>query len=328
MRAHQATYPIATMARVFGVSPSGYYAWRDREPSQHQLDDENLMERIERYHRRSGGIYGAPRIHQDLVQEDGLAVSRKRVARLMRLMGLRGVSRRRGFKTTQRDAGLDPNRWTVRLRGHHDVGALKRFDQEDLLAAEWLRCRIGWRHRYRPLRDNERFGGGCGRCHVGDEQRKPFALEGEPDWKSYGLMILNQRWDIVFAKPQVFQEIFKPLGVEGCEVVDTTGDPLNSIVQLKPQELVKLDTSGLRLEECTTCGELKFNHVEGDYLPRVVSETSSDFVATEAVFGSGGQAEHVPMISSRLYRRLLDSGLAGSLDYLPHANEPATDLVR
>ncbi|MEO1483004.1 MAG: hypothetical protein AAFU77_12935 [Myxococcota bacterium] len=204
----------------------------------------------------------------------------------------------------------------------------KRFDQEDLLAAEWLRCRIGWRHRYRPLRDNERFGGGCGRCHVGDEQRKPFALEGEPDWKSYGLMILNQRWDIVFAKPQVFQEIFKPLGVEGCEVVDTTGDPLNSIVQLKPQELVKLDTSGLRLEECTTCGELKFNHVEGDYLPRVVSETSSDFVATEAVFGSGGQAEHVPMISSRLYRRLLDSGLAGSLDYLPHANEPATDLVR
>ncbi|MEL6547301.1 MAG: IS3 family transposase [Myxococcota bacterium] len=103
MRAHQATFPIATMARVFGVSPSGYYAWRDREPSQHQLDDENLMERIEHYHRRSGGVYGAPRIHQDLVQEDGLAVSRKRVARLMRLMGLRGVSRRRGFKTTQRD---------------------------------------------------------------------------------------------------------------------------------------------------------------------------------------------------------------------------------
>ncbi len=28
MSAHQAEFPIATMARVLGVSPSGYYAWR------------------------------------------------------------------------------------------------------------------------------------------------------------------------------------------------------------------------------------------------------------------------------------------------------------
>ncbi|MEM6533329.1 MAG: IS3 family transposase, partial [Myxococcota bacterium] len=85
------------------VSSSGYYAWRDREPSQHALDDENLMERILKYWERSGRIYGSPRIYQDLVQEEKLIVSEKRVARLMRMLGIQGVSRRRSrFRTTVR----------------------------------------------------------------------------------------------------------------------------------------------------------------------------------------------------------------------------------
>ncbi len=33
MRANQARWPIATMARLLGVSTSGYYAWLVREPS-------------------------------------------------------------------------------------------------------------------------------------------------------------------------------------------------------------------------------------------------------------------------------------------------------
>jgi len=104
MRAHQASFPIATMARALGVSTSGYYAWRDREPSKREVEDGELLELIVKYHDRSDGTYGAPRIHQDLVQEEGLAVSKKRVARLMRAAGICGVSRRRGIKTTRRSA--------------------------------------------------------------------------------------------------------------------------------------------------------------------------------------------------------------------------------
>ena len=51
----------------------------------------------------SDEIYGSPNIHADL-REEGTRVGRKRIARLMRKAGLRGVWRRRGFVvTTQRD---------------------------------------------------------------------------------------------------------------------------------------------------------------------------------------------------------------------------------
>ena len=101
MSAHQAVHRIATMCRMLGVSPSGYYAWRRRKPSARSAVDAALTEKIRRFHDRSQGTYGVPRVHVDLV-EDGHRVGRKRVARLMRRAGLRGVSRRRGVRTTVR----------------------------------------------------------------------------------------------------------------------------------------------------------------------------------------------------------------------------------
>ena len=101
MKAHQALYPIATMCRVLGVSPSGYYAWRKRWPSARAQADALLKERIEAIHRRSRGTYGAPRILAELAAQ-GHRVGRKRVARLMQEAGLQGVSRRKKVHTTTR----------------------------------------------------------------------------------------------------------------------------------------------------------------------------------------------------------------------------------
>jgi putative transposase len=95
------------MCRVLGVSPSGYYAWRNREPSARAKKDAELSEKIRSYHEASRGTYGAPRIHADLADED-IRVGRKRVARLMRAAGLQGVSRRKGPRTTVRDAQNRP----------------------------------------------------------------------------------------------------------------------------------------------------------------------------------------------------------------------------
>ena len=101
MKAYRAEFPIATMCRVLGASPSGYYAWRKRLPSKREQEDAVLKERIGEFHKASRETYGSPRIHVDLAEE-GTRVSRKRVARLMQEAGLRGVCRRRRVRTTQR----------------------------------------------------------------------------------------------------------------------------------------------------------------------------------------------------------------------------------
>ncbi len=90
---------VAAMCRVLGVSTSGHYAWLSRGPSERARADEMLLRRIRLIHSHSRQTYGAPRIHAELA-DDGVRAGRKRVARLMRREGLRGISRRKGIRTT------------------------------------------------------------------------------------------------------------------------------------------------------------------------------------------------------------------------------------
>ncbi|MBV6520051.1 MAG: L-carnitine dehydrogenase [Gemmatimonadaceae bacterium] len=94
-------FPVATMCRVLKVSPSGFYAWRQRGLSARAVRDVTLTAHITRFHTRSDGTYGAPRILRDL-RDIHERVGQKRVARLLRDAGLRGVSRRRWITTTDR----------------------------------------------------------------------------------------------------------------------------------------------------------------------------------------------------------------------------------
>ncbi|HEY3373445.1 MAG TPA: IS3 family transposase [Candidatus Aquicultor sp.] len=88
-----AHHSISRLARVLGVTAAGYYAWKFRAPSERKLQDELLKTKIERIHKDSFGIYGAPRIHAELKAND-ICVGRKRVARLMKELGIEGVSKR------------------------------------------------------------------------------------------------------------------------------------------------------------------------------------------------------------------------------------------
>ena len=107
MQASQAELGVSTTARLLGVSRSGYYAWRARPPSRRAAADERLKRAIRTVHAVSRGTYGAPRIHAELVSQ-GFRVGRRRVARLMRELGICGVSRRRGVRTTIRDLERRP----------------------------------------------------------------------------------------------------------------------------------------------------------------------------------------------------------------------------
>ena len=108
MKENRATFPLAAMCRVLGLSPSGYYDWLTRPPSDRARRDIELQGKILLIWGGSGETYGCPRIHAEL-RAAGERVSRKRVARLMRDLGIQGVTRRR-FKTmtTRKDAKARP----------------------------------------------------------------------------------------------------------------------------------------------------------------------------------------------------------------------------
>jgi len=70
------------MCEVYDVSRSGYYAWRDRKPSERAKANQSLAKKIKYIHDKSFGIYGSPRITKKLHQQ-GVQVSENRVARIM-----------------------------------------------------------------------------------------------------------------------------------------------------------------------------------------------------------------------------------------------------
>lgn len=107
MKANQATYPVRVMGRLLGVSASGFYAWKNRPPSKRALQDLALTAKIHAIHRRSGEAYGAPSIHAELADDHAIRVGCKRVARLMRAAGLKGLKPPSFVTTTVADAAAD-----------------------------------------------------------------------------------------------------------------------------------------------------------------------------------------------------------------------------
>lgn len=91
------------MCALYGVSRAGFYAWCKRDPSVRQREDQALSARVRQAHADSRGLYGSPRVTQQL-RLDGHSVGRRRVARLMREGGLQGRSARlyRNSKVLQR----------------------------------------------------------------------------------------------------------------------------------------------------------------------------------------------------------------------------------
>lgn len=96
---HRPMWRLKAMCRALQVTKAGYFAWRNAPPSRRQDHDSALTVRIRAIHAQSDQIYGSPRIEREL-QADGIPVSRKRVARLMREAGISAIPPRRYVVTT------------------------------------------------------------------------------------------------------------------------------------------------------------------------------------------------------------------------------------
>jgi hypothetical protein len=102
--AEKANYPISLLCRMLGVSRSGFHAWQRRPPSDRELADAWLVERIREIRAESRQTYGARRVHRALRHRD-VRVGRKRVERLMR-RELSALVPKRYRRTTIRGPGV------------------------------------------------------------------------------------------------------------------------------------------------------------------------------------------------------------------------------
>ncbi len=121
MADHNQVFPIEKMSAVFKVSRSGYYRWLSSPPSARATKNQQLNRAIHRVWEDSGRCYGSPRIHQQLLAE-GWSVSRQRIARLMRKIGIASRIRRKWVATTDSKHSfpiapnlLDRKFWPARL---------------------------------------------------------------------------------------------------------------------------------------------------------------------------------------------------------------------
>jgi len=90
------------MCDELNVSPSGYYAWRERPASAREMANQDLYIKIKAVYNANHGVYGSPRIYHEL-KKQGIACSENRVARVMRLRGLQAKQSRRFKSTTKRN---------------------------------------------------------------------------------------------------------------------------------------------------------------------------------------------------------------------------------
>lgn len=98
MDRYRSEFRVMKMCRALGVSRSGYYGWKKQPQGKRRKDEERLLMEIKESYRKSKGSYGSPRI-ADALRDKGLCCGKNRVARIMKVNGIKAKAAKK-FKAT------------------------------------------------------------------------------------------------------------------------------------------------------------------------------------------------------------------------------------
>ena len=172
-----------------------------------------------------------------------------------------------GFQTfliDESDARWERVRAWIEARGAFDF-VTTEFSKGEIDRARVLEVGATWHHGYPQPEDD--FGyralvydltDWCPQCGQGLIQRAPFQMRGEPKWGRRGILPLNWVFDEFFAKPEIWQSIFEPVGVRMLPVTNRKGKTLSTVVQLVVESLIPIDTEGLPFAQCPGCARPKY----------------------------------------------------------------------
>ena len=137
---HRYEFSVSGMCRVLDVSRSGFFAWLKRGESRRKRDDARLLRWIREIFVVSGRTYGSPRVWAELFAR-GWRVSRKRVARLMRLAGMYAI-RKQGYRQRKKSAAPTSAAPNILQQDFSATG----INQKWLADIVYIATKEGWLH--------------------------------------------------------------------------------------------------------------------------------------------------------------------------------------
>ncbi len=203
-----------------------------------------------------------------------------------------------------------------------------KFTPKEQVHAAFLELNPQWHHGY-PMPQED---GGwealiydlsdyCLECGTGYNQKAPFRMKSEPKWGKRHLLQLHWIYDEYFVLPEVWQEYFKPLGIDCRPVLHYKKETeLKTVVQLVIDEVATspLKREALEGEYCRHCERIKYNYVVRGYWPPFAEPQNGLIFKTQEYFGSGHAADKGIIVSNQLYRIIVDNKLKG-VDFKPLA---------
>ena len=132
-------------------------------------------------------------------------------------------------------------------------------------------------------------------------------------------MHLTWVYDEIFVRREVWQDVFRPLGIDCVPVIHHKKKmELESVVQLKIDEIspVQLETDGLEFEVCSVCGKIRYKYVSRGFFPEFIGDIAYDIVKTQEFFGTGHSARREIIVSNKVYQIICDNKLKG-FDFTP-----------
>ena len=157
---------------------------------------------------------------------------------------------------------------------------------------------------------------GCQACAAGLVQTAPFRLLREPKWRHGPVVQLNWVPSELFVTPELWETVFRPIGVDSREVRGPGNKTLTNTLQLVVDDFVDISTDGLASETCSQCGTAKYEYPEGRGFPAPQTEPQSPIVRSRQVFGSGLEANNFLIISKELRSALKNASVRG-VSYWP-----------
>lgn len=247
-----------------------------------------------------------------------LSVSKK-IQREFQSIGISLEEEFSSFKIDESD-----EKWSAasRLVQKYDAvdTVMTKFSAKELKSTNKLRMVADWHHGYPEPSDD--FGylestydiaNYCKSCGTGLVQKAPFRFAKEPKWGTKNILQLNWVFDEFFIRSEIWEKVFKPLGIQCGDVLhDRSSKKIENVVQLIiPEANVSLKLESSPSESCRVCGRVKYLPITRGFFPSLDGGTESTIFKTTNYFGSGAEAHKAVVISKAFYLLLLEYKLKG-----------------